>query len=118
MTTEGGGPVERPSGTVRRYIRAGGGGGADDPPRPRYLRLGQPYDPRPLREKTRSRLAQILVWLLVVASLTLIGATAAGWLTLDEAKTLAGVVFSPLIAVTGTALGFYFGGRSAGDSGD
>jgi hypothetical protein len=37
--------------------------------------------------------------------------TAANLLTSDEAKDLAAAVLSPVIAVTGTALGFYFGGR-------
>ncbi len=35
--------------------------------------------------------------------------TAAGSLTLGEAKDLAEVIFSPIVVLTGTALGFYFG---------
>ncbi len=90
--------------------------------RPHVLSLGappyetQPYDPRELREKTRSKIALKLVCLLMLVSLSLIGLTAGGLLTIDEAKDLAGAVLSPIIAVTGTALGFYYGGHGTGGS--
>jgi hypothetical protein len=89
---------------------------------PQVLSLGppafetKPYDPRPLREKTRSKIALKLVWLLVLVAASLIGLTAGGLLTIDEAKDLAGAVLSPIIAVTGTALGFYYGGHGTGGS--
>lgn len=50
--------------------------------------------------------------LLAVIALCLIVFTAIGWLTLAETKELASVVLAPLVAVTGTAVGFYFGGES------
>jgi hypothetical protein len=49
-----------------------------------------------------------------VVALALIALTALGELTIDEAKDLIGGVLSPLIALTGTALGFYFGGHQGG----
>jgi hypothetical protein len=76
----------------------------------------KPFDPRPIRETTRSKIAIRLVWLLVLVSAALIGLTAAGLLTIDESKDLAGAVLSPIIAVTGTALGFYYGGHGKADS--
>lgn len=96
----------------------GGEGGSQGP---QILQLGRSirepgkeYDPRPIREETRSWLARVLVYLLVAVTLTLIGLTAGGLLTIDEAKDLAGAILSPLIAVTGTALGFYYGGHHSG----
>jgi hypothetical protein len=49
--------------------------------------------------------------LLAAVSLGLIICTAAGWIDIDTAKDLAAAILSPLVAVTGTALGFYFGGH-------
>jgi len=91
----------------------GGPGGPGSDVRPQQLMRvsGREIDLETVREKTRSRLAQLLVVLLVLVALSLIGLTAWGKLSIDEAKDLAGTVLSPLIAVTGTALGFYFGGR-------
>jgi hypothetical protein len=96
-----------------------GGPGSGDPggaPRqPRFLQFGGEYDPRPLRERTRSRLAQALVGALILVTLGLVVLTAFDAITVDEAKDLAVAVLSPLVAITGTALGFYFGGRKDGD---
>jgi|GEM_PF-6267569 len=73
--------------------------------------VGEKIDLETIREETRSYIAKGLVLLLVAVALALIGLTAWGKLSIDEAKDLAGAVLSPLIAVTGTALGFYFGGH-------
>ena len=81
---------------------------------PRRAYLGRQYDPAPVREATRSWLAKALVWLLIGTSATLMGTPAAGLLTVEETKTLALAVLAPLIGVTGTALGFYFGGQKDG----
>ncbi|HEV7163670.1 MAG TPA: hypothetical protein VGN25_10485 [Solirubrobacteraceae bacterium] len=65
------------------------------------------------QEVVRGRLAQWLVMatILLVGFLTL--ALAANWLNSDELKTAAAVVLSPLVALAGTAAGFYFGGKGA-----
>ncbi len=64
-----------------------------------------------LQEKVRGRLAQGLI----VATIVLIGflalALAANWLNSDEVKTAAAVLLSPLVALAGSATGFYFGGK-------
>ncbi len=102
-------------------MAAGGDGEDAGSDQPRILTLARtpfeqkPFDPRPIRETTRSKIAIRLVWLLVLVSLALIGLTAGGLLTIDEAKDLAGAVLSPIIAVTGTALGFYYGGHGKAD---
>jgi len=61
------------------------------------------------REQTRATLAGGLAVLLGIVGLLLMILTAAGSLTLGEAKDLAEVIFSPIVVLTGTALGFYFG---------
>lgn len=108
----------------RRARRAGSSGSSGDTagdgsgvegsavlPRPRRLEVGAKYDPAPLRERTRSRLAAALVALLATISLLLVVGAAFRWFSVAEAKDLAVAVLTPLIAITGTALGFYFGGN-------
>jgi hypothetical protein len=81
------------------------------PPQSPTVHVGETVDLATIQEKTRSYIAKGLVLLLVVVALSLIGLTAWGKLSINDSKDLAGAVLSPLIAVTGTALGFYFGGH-------
>lgn len=78
---------------------------------PLQLRDAGSYDPRPVRESTRSWLAKALAWLLSATTISIVGLAAADLLSVNEATDLAQVVLSPLVAITGTALGFYFGGQ-------
>jgi formate/nitrite transporter FocA (FNT family) len=78
--------------------------------------VGPRYDPAELRERTRSRLALLLAGVVVALALLLVVFTATDLLSSNQAKDLAAAVLSPVIAVTGTALGFYFGGRSSNGS--
>lgn len=73
-----------------------------------------PYDPEPNRDKVRGYLALSLVVLLVAVII-------AGWVTLwtgvvkePEIKDLLGVILPPVVALVGSALGFYFGGKPTG----
>jgi hypothetical protein len=67
------------------------------------------------REATRRHVALILVGVLGTIALGLVVFVAAGWLSIEEAKDLSAAVLSPIVAVTGTALGFYFGAARAED---
>jgi len=78
-------------------------------PTPQAPTLGDKYDPAEHREHTRARLAGGLALLLAVVGILLIGLTAAKTISLSDAKDLAEVIFSPIVVLTGTALGFYFG---------
>jgi len=91
--------------------------GPTGPPGPTSLAVGGTYDPAPLREKTRSRLALILTVLVFLIAIMLVIFLGTNLLSADETKGLAAIVLSPIVAVTGTALGFYFGGRSASSGG-
>jgi hypothetical protein len=97
---------------------AGGGGGGPPaaPALPESLqyRLGKPVDPEAEREKVRKYLALTLVALLFIVAVLLIAMTAINDLSVSEAKELAAFVLSPVVAVTGTALGFYFGAQRGG----
>jgi hypothetical protein len=73
-----------------------------------------PYDPAEKREITRAQLASGLAVLLGVVGLLLIVLTAWGKLKLDETKDLADAIYSPIVVLTGTALGFYFGVHQGG----
>jgi hypothetical protein len=81
---------------------------------PQTPTLGEKFDPAEHREHTRARLAAGLAVLLAIVGILLIVLTATKALTLDEAKDLAAVVFSPIVVLTGTALGFYFGVYQSG----
>jgi hypothetical protein len=67
----------------------------------------QPFEEK--REDTRRYLAIGLAILLGIVALLLIALTADDDLTLGEAKDLALAIYSPIVVLTGTALGFYFG---------
>lgn len=90
-----------------------GGTGGEGPVRaaPRRFQDIGAYDPAPDREETRSWLAKALVLLLAAVSLALIACVATELISVDAASDLALAVLSPLVALTGAALGFYFGGE-------
>jgi hypothetical protein len=79
--------------------------------RPNLLGYGPDYDPTPRREETRSLLAIALVALLAAVALGILLLTGFSELKIEDAKDLIDGILSPLIALTGTALGFYFGGH-------
>lgn len=81
---------------------------------PQTPTVGEKYDPTKHREQTRGRLAVGLAILLGIVGLLLIVLTAAKALTLDDAKDLAEAIFAPIVVLTGTALGFYFGVHQTG----
>jgi hypothetical protein len=65
-----------------------------------------PYDPEPERELVRGRLAKGLV-LVAALSLMAFSFVPAGLMGADKLGTFFGAV----VALAGTALGFYFGGK-------
>jgi hypothetical protein len=70
------------------------------------------YDPAKDQENARRRLALGLLILLSVVVIALLGGTFADWISVDESGELAQAILSPVVVLTGTALGFYFGGQS------
>ena len=83
-------------------------GGADPITRP--LELGSRYDPTSDREKIRGRLAQILIWAVVLVTVGALGMLALGRITVQDLPTVMGAA-SPLVGIAGAAIGFYFGGE-------
>jgi hypothetical protein len=61
------------------------------------------------REGTRRWLAFGLLLLLAAIALLSVGAVILGLQNTDDVKSIADVVFPPIVALTGSALGFYFG---------
>jgi hypothetical protein len=57
----------------------------------------------------RKTLAYHMLWLIAALSVILVLGVSVGCLSLDDAKDLAGTIISPLIAVFGTVVGFFFG---------
>lgn len=87
-----------------------GKGAAPAPEQP----VTEPYDPAEKREVTRAQLASGLAILLGALALLLIGLTAASAISIGETKDLAAAIYSPIVVLTGTALGFYFGVHQSG----
>lgn len=82
-----------------------GGGG----PAPVAALALEPFDPNKDREQTRGDLARGLLWLLTFAVGGVLVFIGLGRL---EGSVLAQSIFPSLIALAGTALGFYFGSQS------
>ena len=78
---------------------------ADGPVAPIELK----YDPEPERERVRGRIAQALTIGVLVIAILASSLLAGGALERDDLEPLQ-VFYTPLITLTGTALGFYFGG--------
>lgn len=72
----------------------------------------QPYDPEPRREQLRGILALAVVGLLSGTVLLSFVAIWLDWTTAAEMQDLLSGLFPPLVALAGSALGFYFGGRT------
>ena len=67
-----------------------------------------PFDPKEARERVRSQIAQLLIVLLfvtVVSSFLIFVYDT----NREEVKDLLGLIFTPLVGIIGTVLGFYFG---------
>jgi hypothetical protein len=76
--------------------------------------VGAIWNPEPARERIRGAIAVGLVALLALIALGAIVLLATDTLSLDEVEGLLAAVFAPLLALAGTALGFYFGGQRRG----
>jgi hypothetical protein len=72
------------------------------------LAEGAVYDPAEDREKVRGRIAGGLVALLAVLTLVPTAAVIFGT-SADDLKTILEVVLPPVVALCGSALGFYYG---------
>jgi heme A synthase len=73
-----------------------------------------PYNPEPNRDRVRGWLALALVVLLVAVIVAAWVTLWAGAVSEPEIKDLLGVLLPPVVALVGSALGFYFGGKSTG----
>lgn len=72
-------------------------------------RIGDDYDPRPARERVRERLALALTGLLALVTVLLILIVAFGLRSWSEIQGIAAVTYGPLVSLTATMLGFYYG---------
>lgn len=95
----------------------GGGGEEDldfttsDTPPPNKLERPpeKPFDPEPQRERMRGRMASGLLLLVAGLAVFSYGARSANWITHEDSQDLQPIL-AALITLTGTAIGFYFGG--------
>lgn len=69
----------------------------------------EPFNPDPIREETRGDLARGLLWLLTFAIGGVLFFVGVGRL---EGTVITQSIFPSLIALAGTALGFYFGSQA------
>src|ERR1039457_277889 len=80
---------------------------------PPLFRVSEPYNPDPEREATRGQLARGLLWLLTFAIGGVLVFVGLGRL---DGTVITQSIFPSLIALAGTALGFYFGSQTAKNS--
>jgi hypothetical protein len=73
----------------------------------------EPFNPDPIREETRGDLARGLLWLLTFAIGGVLFFVGVGRL---EGTVITQSIFPSLIALAGTALGFYFGSQTGRSS--
>lgn len=68
------------------------------------------FDPEPTRERIR---AIVALWLVALLSLLCVGAVAAviAGAGLEAVRAITELVLPPVVALTGSAIGFYFAGR-------
>ena len=70
------------------------------------------------RERARERIAMLLV---IIFAIEVLGAMLALWLCgetrLQQLKDILPLILGPTVAVVGSVLGFYFGGKENGDGG-
>jgi hypothetical protein len=72
-----------------------------------------PVTPEQQRESMRGVLASLLTGILGVVVIGTIVLVAYGRLTIGNLKTISQVLLTPLVAIVGTVVGFYFGGQTA-----
>ena len=69
---------------------------------------GNTYDPRPLEDKARQRIAYQLIALLALMIVVLLAGVVFGVIPVDEIKEF-GVILGPLVVLVSAATGFYYG---------
>ena len=70
-------------------------------------RDGRTYDPRPLEDKARRRIAYLLIALLALVIVALLAGVVFGVIPVSETKEF-DVILGPLVVLVSAATGFYF----------
>ena len=73
-------------------------------------RGGTTYDPRPLEDKARRRIAYLLIALLALMIVALLAGVVFGAIPVGEVEDF-GVILGPLVALVSAATGFYYATR-------
>ena len=71
-------------------------------------RGGTNYDPRPLEEKARRRIAYLLIALLALMIVALLAGVVFGVIPVGEIEEF-GVILSPLVVLVSAGTAFYYG---------
>ena len=73
-------------------------------------RDGRTYDPRPLEDKARRRIAYLLIALLALMIVALLAGVVFGVIPVSEIEEF-DVILGPLVALVSAATGFYFASK-------
>lgn len=74
---------------------------------------GEPSDVQEQRETMRGILASLMVGILAVVIVTGVVLLANGGLVISELEAIAQLILTPLVALVGSVVGFYYGGQTA-----
>ena len=113
--TTGAGPTEREAEPVtREEVEDFAAKGQQPPSGAAPIVPGEKrFDIEQAQENTRGIIAGSLIALLFVVIIFAFGALMSGHVKWDDVKGLLELTFGPLIALVGSATGFYFGGKKS-----
>ncbi len=90
----------------------------DDQGEPTNAPTDQPYNPEKARDELRGKIAG---WLIALLGFIVLASFMTLWLTnsklTDGVKDILTIVFGPVTALVGSAIGYYFGGATKGGAG-
>jgi hypothetical protein len=72
------------------------------------------FDPHPIQERVRTGVALAVIGAVILETLIVTIAFVLGAITPDSLPSVTAAIFTPMVGIAGTVLGFYFGSHRPG----